>query len=180
VRKPDDKPWTDACAQLKDSVLQQHSGEKCTPAVVAEEESERLRKRSRVTGNATTWLDSHAEAAEATEVKKKETARKTAVSEYQVEASGLSQHVAKLKMEIKTLQDELTKHKAAAVRRLQPIDPNNADGFDYEGEDPGIDDDRGAECPATTSQLARSAPHRPRRKHGGSCSASAKYSLTTK
>ena len=44
------------------------------------------------------------------------------MSEYQVEASGLSQHVAKLKAEIKTLQDELTKHKAAAVRRLQPID----------------------------------------------------------
>ena len=58
-----------------------------------------------------------------------------------------------MKEKIKDLQDELTKHKAAAVRRLQPIDPNNADSFNYEREDPGTDDDGGAECPATTSAV---------------------------
>ena len=78
-------------------------------------------------------------------MKKKETARKTAVSEYQLGASGLSQHLAKLKAEIKTFEGELQMHNAAAVRRLQPIDPNNADSFDYEREDPGTDDDDGAQ-----------------------------------
>ena len=154
VRKPDDKTWSDACAQLKDSVLQQHSSEKCTPAVVAEEESERVRKRSRVTSNAPTWLDSHAAAAEATEVKKKETARKTAVSEYQVEASGLSQHLAKLKAEIRTFEGELQMHKAAADRRQKPIDHGNIDGFDYECEVAGTDgDDDDTECTASTSAV---------------------------
>jgi hypothetical protein len=152
--------WAQACQLLKDYIHRSHCGEKCTPTLIANKNPPTKRQREG------TWLDVHnAE----WKKQKEEAAHSKAVAESERNATDLVQEIATLRAENKTLQDELTKHKAAAVRRLQPIDPNNADGFSYEREDPG--------APTTTTarnarlqrlQLARSTPHRPRRKLGGS------------
>ena len=129
---------------LKEYIHRSHCGEKCTPTLIANKNSPTKRQREG------TWLDVHnAE----WKKQKEEAAHSKSVAESERNATDLVQEIATLRAENKTLQDELTKHKAAAVRRLQPIDPNNADSFDYEREDPGTDDDDGAECPATTSAV---------------------------
>jgi hypothetical protein len=136
--------WAHACELLKEYIHRSHCGEKCTPTLIANKNPPTKRP------HANDWLG---QANAEWKKQKAETAHSKAVAESERNATDLVQEIATLRAENKTLHDELTKHKAAAVRRLQPIDPNNADGFDYEREDPGTDDDDGAECPATTSAV---------------------------
>ena len=147
--------WAQACQLLKDYIHRSHCGEKCTPTLIANKNPPTKRPHEN------DWLG---QANAEWKKQKAETARSKAVAESERNATDLVQEIATLRAKNKTLQDELTKHKAAAVRRLQPIDPNNADGFDYEHEDPGTDDDDGAECPATTSAVGSQHASPPKTK----------------
>ena len=136
--------WAQACQLPKDYIHRSHCGEKCTPTLIANKNPPTKRPHEN------DWLG---QANAEWKKQKAETAHSKAVAESERNATDLVQEIATLRAKNKTLQDGLTKHKAAADRRLQPIDPNNADSFDYEREDPGTDDDDGAECPATTSAV---------------------------
>jgi hypothetical protein len=147
--------WAQACQLLKEYIHRSHCGEKCTPTLIANKNPPTKRP------HAHDWLG---QANAEWKKQKEETTHSKAVAESERNATDLVQEIATLRAKNKTLQDELTKHKAAAVRRLQPIDPNNADGFDYEHEDPGTDDDDGAECPATTSAVGSQHASPPKTK----------------
>ena len=67
--------------------------------------------------------------------RRRKAAHRKAVAGTETQATTLVQEVAQLQEKIKDLEAELTKDKAAADRRALAIDPNNADGFDYERED---------------------------------------------
>ena len=127
-RVPVDKPWTwaDECQKLKTRVVELHCGEQCTPTLSAKARPQVKRPQE------DNWLSEYADKSKK---QKEEAAHRKAVAGTETLATTLVQEVAQLKEKIKDLEAELTKDKAAADRRALAIDPNNADGFDYERED---------------------------------------------
>ena len=101
--------WGSACKLLKDYVRRTHNG-----------------------ARADIWFSEYADKSKK---QKEEATHRKAVAGTETQATTLVQEVAQLKEKIKDLEAELTKDKAAADRRALAIDPNNADGFDYERED---------------------------------------------
>ena len=119
--------WADVCGALKKRVLEElHCGEKCTPTLLATEKPTVKRAHE------ANFIGVYA--AEKKQ-RQEEAAHRKAVAGTETLATTLVQEVAQLKEKIKDLEAELTKDKAVEDRRALAIDPNNADGFDYERED---------------------------------------------
>jgi hypothetical protein len=106
-RVPVDKPWTwaDECQKLKTRVVELHCGEQCTPTLSAKARPQVKRPQE------DNWFSN---CADKSKKQKEEAAHRKAVAGTETQATTLVQEVAQLE-KIKDLQDELTKHKAAAV-----------------------------------------------------------------
>ena len=107
-------------------MVELHCGEQCTPTLSAKARPQVKRPQE------DNWFSN---CADKSKKQKEEAAHRKAVAGTETQATTLVQEVAQLKEKIKSLEAELTKDKAAADRRALAIDPNNADGFDYECDD---------------------------------------------